>query len=195
MFAMARDNNLPCSRALAKVQAETRTPILPAVVTGALAIGILLVNVNLPHIIETLCSVAIVWANLAYLLVTLPLLAARFRGWPDAESSDQDSTKPARSGRDSRGPFSLGRFGLPINLIAVVWGIAVIVNVSWPRPAIYGSHPWGRYAAALSTLVIMGVGAVYRGPSRRRRTGILPEHAAEDPLIEAETGTLSHQFT
>lgn len=189
-FAMARDNNLPCSRALAKVQADTRTPILPAVVTGALAVGILLVNVNLPHIVETLCSVAIVWANLAYLLVTLPLLVVRLRGWPDSDPGDLDATKTTGSGL-----FSLGRFGLPINLLAVVWGIAVIVNVSWPRPAIYGSHPWGRHAATISTLTLMGVGAAYFWLSRRQRSGILPEHAADDPLIEPESGVLSHQFS
>jgi hypothetical protein len=171
------------------------------VVTGALAIGILLVNVNLPHIIETLCSVAIVWANLAYLLVTLPLLVVRFRDWPEPEPGPGPgpSAPISTGGTDSgRGPdrlFSLGRFGLPINLFAVVWGIAVIVNVSWPRPSIYGPHPWGRHAATLSTLAIMGVGVVYYGVFRRQRAGILPEHAAEDLLIEPDAGALSHQFS
>ncbi len=210
MFAMARDNNLPCSRALARVQAETRTPILPAVVTGALAIGILLVNVNLPHIIETLCSVSIVWANLAYLLVTLPMLIMRLRGddEPEAEefaidprddSGDLDTAPVPRlnSGQDDpSGLFSLGRLGLPINLIAVLWGIAVIVNVSWPRASIYGDHPWGRHAATLATLTLMGFGAAYCWIFRKSRSEILPEHAAdEEPLVEPESGTLSHQFS
>ena len=76
IFAMARDNSLPCARMLARVQHETRTPIIPAVVTGAAAAMILLINVNMPRIMETLCSVAIVWANLAYLMVSFPLLLA-----------------------------------------------------------------------------------------------------------------------
>ena len=74
MFAMARDDNLPFAHALSHVPTRTRTPILPAVVIGVLAATILVVNINLPQVIETLCSVAIVWANLAYLLVTFPLL-------------------------------------------------------------------------------------------------------------------------
>ncbi len=41
---------------------------------GVLAALILVLNVNLPHVIEMLCSVAIIWANLAYLMVTFPLL-------------------------------------------------------------------------------------------------------------------------
>ncbi len=49
IFAMARDNSLPFARILARVQHETRTPIVPAVVTGVAAAMILLVNVNLPQ--------------------------------------------------------------------------------------------------------------------------------------------------
>ena len=79
MFAMARDNNLPFAHLLAHVQAWSRAPMIPSVVVGVLAAGILAVNINLPNVIETLCSVAIVWANLAYLLVTAPLLVARLR--------------------------------------------------------------------------------------------------------------------
>jgi len=188
MFAMARDNGLPCSSALARVQAETRTPILPAIVTGASAIGILMVNVNLPTIVETLCSVAIVWANLAYLLVTLPLLIMRMRGWPEDTSESALGTSSGRL-------FSLGRLGLPINLAAVAWGVAVVVNVSWPRPEIYGSHPWGRHAATLSTLLLIGLGAAYCWKIRAQRAGILPEHAAEEPPIEPEPGVLYHRFS
>ena len=79
MFAMARDNNLPFAHALAHVQSWSKAPIVPSVVVGVLAAAILVVNINLPNVIETLCSVAIVWANLAYLLVTVPLLVARLR--------------------------------------------------------------------------------------------------------------------
>ena len=79
MFAMARDNNLPCPHALAHVQSWSKAPIIPSVVVGVLAAAILVVNINLPNVIEILCSVAIVWANLAYLLVTAPLLLARLR--------------------------------------------------------------------------------------------------------------------
>ena len=77
MFAMARDNNLPFAVALSHVSPRTRAPIVPSLVIGVLAAAILIVNVNLPNVIEMLCSVAIVWANLAYLMVTIPLLLSR----------------------------------------------------------------------------------------------------------------------
>ncbi len=77
MFAMARDNNLPFAHSLAHVQAWSKAPVVPSIVVGVMAIAILVVNINLSNVIETLCAVAIVWANLAYLLVTLPLLIER----------------------------------------------------------------------------------------------------------------------
>ena len=121
-----RDNNLPFSRALARVREASRTPILPALLTGAAAAVILVGYVGFPEAIAAVSSVAVVWANLAYLLVTLPLLLQRLRGWPE---NNEASTR-----RD----FTLGCWGLPVNLAAVVWGIAVVVNTGWPRPEIYG---------------------------------------------------------
>lgn len=168
MFAMARDNSLPFARSLARVTGETRTPIAPAVVTGALAAAILLINVNAPRIVETLCAVSLVWANLAYLMVTFPLLLSRLRN----RRTDGEAT--AADGR-----FSLGRFALPVNIAAVCWGAFVVVNMSWPREAIYGDDPVGRFAAVFSTLGLLGVGAAYYLLVGRNRRGVLPEHAAE----------------
>jgi urea carboxylase system permease len=175
IFAMARDNNLPFARALARVRHETRTPIVPAVATGVLAAAILLLNVNLPRVIETLCGVAIVWANLAYLMVTFPLLIMRLRGWP---STPREAEPAGPEGR-ARRVFSLGRWGLALNITSVLWGLLVVINMSWPRTLIYGPDPWGRYAAVLATAALLGVGAIYYSLVQRPRTGILAEHAAE----------------
>jgi amino acid transporter len=180
IFAMARDNNLPFARFLARVQHTTQTPIAPAVVTGVLAAIILLLNVNLPRIIETVCSVAVVWANLAYLMVSAPLLIMRLRGWPKAQSDDLRGD----SGSDqvSHGVFSLGRWGVPVNLVAIVWGVFIVVNMSWPRVEIYGNDPWGQYAAVIATVLLLGSGLFYYLAVQRRRTGILSEHAAPSLL-------------
>ena len=149
MFAMARDNNLPFAHSLAHVQAWSKAPIVPSVVVGVLAAAILVVNINLPNVIETLCSVAIVWANLAYLLVTMPLLVARLRrGGHHTFGGDERRFKPHVAAADDHDRpaspyFSLGRWGLPVNAIAVVWGLFVVINIGWPRPEIYGAERLG----------------------------------------------------
>jgi urea carboxylase system permease len=173
IFAMARDRSLPLARVLARVPTQTRTPLVPALLSGLIAALILIVNVNLPTIIETLCSVAIVWANLAYLLVSLPLLRMRLRGWPANLGDNQEG--------EHSGAFSLGFWGPAINLVAVCWGVFVVVNMSWPRPEVYGRDPWGRYAALTSTVALVGLGAIYYLAVQRKGGGILAEHAAPRP--------------
>lgn len=158
-FAMARDNNLPFGRILARVSPSSRTPVVPAVVAGVLAVGLLLVSVRFRHLIDVVASVAIVWANLAYLLVTVPLLGRRLRGWPAAT-----------------GGFSLGRWGVPVNVLAVAAGVFIIVNVGWPRPDVYGEEWYERHAALLGSAVLLAVGGLYYGLVQRHKTGILHEH-------------------
>src|SRR5207244_7265242 len=97
--AMARDNNLPFGSALARVSAGSGTPLLPVLVAGALAMLILLVNLNSAKLMEAIVAVSVVWANLAYLLVTGPLLYRRLRGWPRT------------GGCGVPGGFTLGRSG------------------------------------------------------------------------------------
>jgi amino acid transporter len=165
IFAMARDNNLPFSVALARVSRTSRTPIVPALVSGVLALLILVVNVDAPKLIVSIGSVAIVWANLAYLLVTVPLLVRRLRGWPPPN--------------DRVGTLSLGRWGLPVNCLAVVWGVLTVVNVGWPRTAVYGDEWYEQYAAVLFTGGLLLVGGGYYALVQRHKTGVLPEHRSE----------------
>jgi urea carboxylase system permease len=187
IFAMARDNNLPFARVLSHVSPRTRAPVVPALVVGILAAAILVLNVNIPNVIEMLCSVAIIWANLAYLMVTLPLLLSRVRhpgaGGPDRvmRKTTPQSGSAARH-RGARPYFTLGRSGLPVNAIAVVWGLFVVTNIAWPRAAIYGTHPWGRFAAPLATFALIAAGTVYYFLYQRRQIGIVPTHAATESL-------------
>jgi urea carboxylase system permease len=164
VFAMARDNVLPFSEPLARIAESSRTPVLPAVLVGALAAAILVINMGFPKIIEVMVSVAIVWANLAYLFVTVPMLLRRLR------RAKRDVATP------SSGLFCMGRWGLPVNALAVLWGVVIVMNVGWPRTQIYGSSWPRRFCAPLSTAALLAGGALYFGLTRRQRFGVLPEH-------------------
>ncbi len=146
IFAMARDNVLPGSRFLSVVNGPLQIPARAAGVVGLIAAALLLMNLGQPKIIELAASVSIVWANLAYLMVTVPLLLQRFKGWPAENEAGSE--------------FRLGRWGLPLNLIAVVWGIGLVVNVAWPRAEIYGDGWAVRYAPMVSTFILIVSGLV-----------------------------------
>jgi len=170
VFAMARDNGLPWSEALAALPGSARSPRLPAVLLGLAAIVLLGINVNSPSVVSSLASVAIVWANLGYLFVTVPQLSRRFR------RGDSIRTDRQQVGHDH---FHLGRWGMPINLVAVFWSLAVVVNVGWPRPEIYGDPWYRRYVAVWATLALGGVGLLYQARTRHPgRSVVLAEHRA-----------------
>lgn len=163
LFAMARDNQLPFGGALSRVSPASRTPVVPAAVAGAMAMIILIVNIDFPNIIKVVTAVAILWANLAYLLV----VGARLR---------QRRRDPA-VGRQSG--FSLGKWGLPVNVLAVAWCLLTVINVGWPRAEVYG-EPWHeRFGGILMTIALLLVGALYYVfVQRRRQGGVRPEHRA-----------------
>ena len=129
-FAMARDNALPVRRAAREGRSEDPDAGGPAVVIGVLAVLILVVNIGQPQIFTVLTSIAIIMIYLAYLMVTGPMLQKRLQGRVAAEGSE-----------GSGGYFTMGRWGLPVNIVAVVWGVGMAINLAWPREAVYG-EPW-----------------------------------------------------
>ncbi|MEW2130025.1 amino acid permease [Streptomyces sp. NPDC005435] len=177
-FAMARDNNLPGSALLARVSPRFRTPVLPAVIIGVLALAILVVNIRQPQIFTVVTSIGIVMIYLAYLGVTAPMLVARLRGkW-----------RPAGDGK-----FSLGRWGLFVNVVAVLWGAGMTLNLLWPRAAVYNAtapyHWYLRWGAVLFVAVIAGGGFAYYWFAQRHRTGVLAGHRLEETVPDPAVGT------
>ncbi|MGV4925332.1 APC family permease [Streptomyces sp. BHT-5-2] len=176
-FAMARDTNLPFAARLARVSPRFRTPVLPAVLIGVLSLAVLLLNIRQPQIFSVVTSLGIILIYAAYLLVTAPMLVARLRGgW-----------RPAGGGR-----FTLGRWGLPVNIAAVLWGAAMIVNLAWPRATVYNAtgpqHWYLRWGAVLFVGAVAVGGFAYYWCVQRHRTGILADHAAR-PAAAAGTDT------
>lgn len=147
IYSMARDGRLPLRKALATVSPRSQTPVLAAVITGAATILLLLLNLGNQRAFFVLTSTAIILFYIPYLMVTGPMLLRRLRGtWPTAE----------------HGPyFRLGRWGLVINAIAVLYGLGMTVNLLWPRAAVYGADHWYyQWGALLTTALIAVVGAV-----------------------------------
>ncbi|GAA4843194.1 APC family permease [Saccharopolyspora rosea] len=167
-FAMARDNALPGGSKLARVSPRFQTPVVPAIVIGVIAVALLLVNINQPQIFSAVTSLAIILIYVSYLLVTVPMLIARLRGkWSSAK----------REGR-----FTLGKFGLPVNVLAVVWGLGMTINLAWPRKEVYNATPPYHWYLQYSSILFVGIaglaGFAYYWFVQRHRVGVLAEHSA-----------------
>jgi amino acid transporter len=111
-FGMARDNQLPASGALSKVSPGLHTPVWSCIVVAVIA--------AIPFIkysgAATIAIAATGMIYLSYFLGNIVIMRARARGWPKA-----------------RAPFRLGRWGLLVNVIALLYGGAMLVNFAWPR--------------------------------------------------------------
>jgi urea carboxylase system permease len=167
IFTMGRDSRLPFASSIARVHGKSKTPLVPSIVIGALTIGLLVLNVGNQRAFFVLTSVAIIMFYIAYLCVTGPLLIARLRGkWPTPQ----------------HGPyFSLGRWGLLVNVLAVAFQIAVMVNLAWPRAQVYGGDHWYyQWGAFVFVGVLGGVGAIYYlAVHRGRPATVLAEHRSD----------------
>ncbi|HEV7829647.1 MAG TPA: amino acid permease, partial [Pseudonocardiaceae bacterium] len=173
MFSMARDGRLPGARLLARVSPHTGTPIITGIAVGVLAIAVLLINLGNPAAFAAVTSTSVVIVYLAYLLVTVPALGARL-----------DRRLPSKQS----GGFSLGRWGLPVNLFAVVYGAAMMVNIAWPRQAVYdpAGTSWAlQYLAVLFVAGLVVVGAVVHRLLRGRSMPATVAVEASAAAVEA----------
>jgi len=113
-FGMSRDRVLPGSSVLSKVNPRLHTPVWSCIAVGILA--------GIPYIqfagVFIIAIAATGMIYLSYLIGNLALLRARLGGWPRVKA-----------------PFSLGRWGLPINVLAIAWGGGMLINMAWPRAA------------------------------------------------------------
>jgi len=109
---MARDNQLPFSKPLARVSPGLHTPVWTCIAVAVLA--------AVPFIQFTGAGIIAIAATamiyLSYFLGNLAILRDRLRGWPRTKA-----------------PFRLGGWGLVVNIIGLVYGGAMLVNFAWPR--------------------------------------------------------------
>lgn len=181
IFSMARERSLPFWRTLSRVSPRTGTPIATSIVVGVGAALALAVNYGQNAIFTALSSICIAMLYLAYLGVTGPLLVKRIRlhaaGFPPGVD---ETGKPL---------FTLGRWGIPINTLAVAYQIGMIVNLVWPRSEIYdltGETWWLQWSALLFIAATLAVGFLVHLRNRVRDGAIVLgalHHSHEEPLI------------
>ena len=165
IFSMARDGVLPRTGALASVSTRTGTPIVPTIVTGVGAAALLLVNIGNPALFTALTSVCIMLMYLAYLGVTAPMLWRRVRRELPADGADETG----------RPLFSMGRWGLVVNVLAVLYGLAMAINLGWPRAEVFdpaGGHWYLQYLGPIAVAVTFLLGALAYASTRRRAAAV-----------------------
>jgi urea carboxylase system permease len=120
MFSMSRDRHLPLGKLWGQVNPSFRTPANAAIAVGVLAALPILVVGPLGGFYMSIAATGLIY--LSYFLCNLGVLMARRKGWPH---------KPAW--------FNLGRWGMVVNVLALLWGAAMIVNIGiWQDKGLFG---------------------------------------------------------
>ncbi len=179
-FGMARDNQLPGSRFLSRVSPSLHTPVWSCIAIAAIS-AIPFYQYSGAGIIAIAATGMI---YLSYFLGNIVIMAARARGWPRRSA-----------------PFKLGRWGLVVNVVALIYGGAMIVNFAWPRAA---SNPKPNQTAGLLKLNFLDgvpilwtvvifialVGAIYYlAVGRRKAFAPVTAPEGDDPVEQPAGGS------
>jgi len=112
IYGMARNGQLPGSKALTRLSPRTDEPI------GAIVLAVILSLIPLIFIkrIDVIVAAITGMIIIPYILVLGSLLLRRLQGWPRVESK-----------------FNLRRWGMPATVVALAWTIFVLIDAAWPR--------------------------------------------------------------
>ena len=143
LYAFARDGGLPGSAYLARVSEKWKTPHVGIWVSVAVAF-VLAIFADALSVMAALSTVAL------YASYGLPIvlgLWARKRGWPRV------------------GPWSLGRWGAAVNIVAIAWVAFMVVLMSLPPNGLAGIT-LSATCAVLFLAWFGGVRRIFKGPKR-----------------------------
>jgi len=114
-YAFARDDGMPGSRFIKQVSPRYRTPVNAIVITSVLAV-LICVYASAYFVVTSISTITL------YLAYMFPI----YLNWRNKRRGQGEFTTPATS------PWSLGRWGPLINVIAIVWVCFLTVIFSLP---------------------------------------------------------------
>jgi amino acid transporter len=154
LYAYGRDGMIAGSGFLIRISPRAHVPWIALLISGLIPGAIIVFSITLQDAIATVISFATAGIYLAFQMVVLAALYARLRGW-----------RPA-------GAFSLGRWGLPVNTAALLYGLAALANIVWPRSP---DQPWYVNFAMLVTIAgVLLSGLLYMALRRSHDRGVAP---------------------
>ncbi|MGC8465338.1 MAG: APC family permease [Acidimicrobiales bacterium] len=168
LFSYARDNAMPFSASLRNVSKRWQTPVVAVAVAGILPVLFALlarINPSKPiHILFItypanvnalfiLVSFATSGIYLSFQLVVIGGLWARLRGW-----------RPAG--------FNLGRWAIPVYVLAIIYGLGMLVNIMYPSGltsprGVLFNYDWMTIAVVVLLLALGGIYVLLHKPHSR----------------------------
>lgn len=155
MWAFARDRGLPFSTWLSKVDSKWNVPLNCIIVSIAINIILCLINLGSTFAFNIIIGLSSTGSLATYFCSIGCLISARLRG---------DALPPAR--------WSLGRYGMAINIAAFLWSVQVFVFCFFPVvvPVIGDMDNFNWVCVIFGAVVILSAG-FYALHGRKHYTG------------------------
>ncbi len=154
IYSYARDRMIAGSNFLGNFSERLHIPPGATVAAAVIPVLVVLAFGFSPNALTYIVSFAVLAIYVAFQLVVFAALVARLRGWIPA------------------GKWTLGRWGLMVNVAAFVYGVAGAINLAYPRTP---GTPWYvNYSVLLGTGIVLVVGLVYLGIGRMAERGTVP---------------------
>jgi amino acid transporter len=156
IYSYARDQMVAGSATLSRFSEKRHVPPVALAVAGFVPLAIVAIaQIISETALLRVISFAAVGIYVAFQLVVLAALIARSRGWIP------------------NGAFTLGRWGLPVNVAALIYGVAAAVNLAWPRAA-PGTAWYDKWVVTIGLVIVVGTGVLYMILGRPYRHGNAP---------------------
>lgn len=169
IWSYARDHALPGSGVLSRLSHEQKQPVAALLVTavvGAALFALSLVATNVYSVMVFFTSGGF------YASFLFPLVGALYARYVAHTWSP--------------GPWTLGRAGRAVGVVAAVWAGAQFLNIAWPRPV--NTSRWLDWAFWIMVSVLGAVGvAIYASVRRRMTLAPVEVDEPDGPVLRGAT--------
>ncbi|KXF54380.1 amino acid permease [Rhodococcus sp. SC4] len=155
IFSFARDDMFPGSRVFKKISAR-KVPVNATIAVAGLPIVLFFLLYFLPDALFRVAAFQMLAGYFAFQMVVFAALRARTKGW-----------KPG-------GSWTLGRWGWPVSIGALVYGVASMILLA--RPNGDTSLPfYDRWIALIGFVIVAAIGLVYMTIAKPYERSSAPE--------------------
>lgn len=169
IYAYGRDDMIIGSTLWSRFDNKRHVPpyaLLAAVVIPAALIVGSLVSADA---LTKLISFGSVGIYIAFQMVVFAAVRARIKGWVPS------------------GKYQLGRWAMVVNVTALIYGVAAIINICWPRTP---DVPWyDNYIVLLMSGIVIGLGLLYMATAGSHTNGDAPHNDAIPTGARPDPGT------